>query len=256
MIEREVFSVGNETWKVGELSRLTGITIRTLHHYDEIGLLSPSSHTASGHRLYSEADIIKLQQIMSLKQLGFALDEIKQMFERPDYNPKQVIKMQIERLNEEIRIKKELRSQMKELEDVFDRVNKPNSEQFIKAIQLIINQKKYFTEEQRSKLKIQYEKFKSSNMEALTSDWNQLLTSFQSEMEKGTSPDNPFVQELAKKWQEGINLFAQGDAGIVQAAEHYYRDNPFAAKENGMSRELYEYINKAIISSSNLSSRY
>ncbi|WP_202746788.1 MerR family transcriptional regulator [Clostridium rhizosphaerae] len=242
----------NETWKVGELSRLTGITIRTLHHYDEIGLLSPSGHTDSGHRLYSESDIVKLQQIMSLKQLGFALDEIKQMFERSDYNPQQVIKMQIERLDEEIRIKKELRSQMKELEEVFDTVHKPSSEQFIKAIQLIINQKKYFTEEQRSKLKIQYEKFKSNEMEALTSDWNQLLTSFQSEMEKGTSPDNPFVQELAQKWQEGINMFAQGDTDIVQAAENYYRDNPLAAKENGMSRELYEYINKAIISSSNL----
>ena len=60
-------------WKVGELARRTGVSVRALHHYEEIGLLVPSWRTESGHRLYSEPDIIRLTQIVSLRQIGLSL---------------------------------------------------------------------------------------------------------------------------------------------------------------------------------------
>ncbi|HHP7244688.1 MAG TPA: MerR family DNA-binding transcriptional regulator [Elainellaceae cyanobacterium] len=59
--------------KIGDLTKQTGLSIRTLHYDDEIGLLSPSHRTDVGHRLYSDPDIIRLQQILSLRQLGFML---------------------------------------------------------------------------------------------------------------------------------------------------------------------------------------
>jgi DNA-binding transcriptional MerR regulator len=235
------------TWKVGQLSKLTGITIRALHHYDEIDLLSPMSHTDSGHRLYSELDIIKLQQIISLKQLGFSLVEIKEMFSSAIYNPLEVIKMQLERLDEEIKIKEELRSQLQELKVVFDTWRKPSPEQFINAIQLIINQSKYFTQEQRIKLKKQYDNLNATNIQESSNNWNQLISSLQCEMEKGTSPDSLIVMKLAKEWKVGIDLFSGGDKGLITSAERYYKDNPHAAKGTGMSGELYEYITKALV---------
>lgn len=61
---------------VGELARLTGITVRTLHHYDEIGLVVPSQRTAAGYRLYDDADVIRLQQVLLFRELGLPLDEI------------------------------------------------------------------------------------------------------------------------------------------------------------------------------------
>jgi MerR family transcriptional regulator, thiopeptide resistance regulator len=61
---------------VGELSRLTGITVRALHHYDEIGLVRPSQRTAAGYRLYSDGDVLRLQQVLVLRELGMPLDEI------------------------------------------------------------------------------------------------------------------------------------------------------------------------------------
>ena len=63
--------------KVGDLAKQTGVSVRTLHYYDEIGLLSPSHRTEVGYRLYSKDDIIRLQQIVSLKQIGFSLEEIR-----------------------------------------------------------------------------------------------------------------------------------------------------------------------------------
>jgi DNA-binding transcriptional MerR regulator len=76
--------LNKKTWKVGELARQTGLTIRMLHHYDKIGLFSPSQTSDKGYRIYTETNIAKLQQIMSLKQLGFALNEIKEMIENPN----------------------------------------------------------------------------------------------------------------------------------------------------------------------------
>jgi MerR family transcriptional regulator, thiopeptide resistance regulator len=236
----------NKTWKVGELSKLTGITVRTLHHYDEIGLLFPLSHTDSGHRLYSEFDIIKLQQIMSLKQLGFSLDKIKELFENPGYNPKEILGMQLEKLNAEINLKQELQIQLQELWEVFDSWQKPTIEQFIKAIELIRNQSKYFTQEQRSIFKNHYRNLNTTEGKEVNNNWNELMFLLQSELDKGTPANNPVVIELVKRWQEGIDFFTQGDKGIVQSAERYYVDNPNAARGSGMSGELYEYIKRAL----------
>src|SRR5688572_2427300 len=61
---------------VGELAKLTGITVRTLHHYDEIGLVVPSQRTTAGYRLYDDADVIRLQQVLLFRELGLPLDEI------------------------------------------------------------------------------------------------------------------------------------------------------------------------------------
>ncbi|HEY0483553.1 MAG TPA: MerR family transcriptional regulator [Kofleriaceae bacterium] len=61
---------------VGELSKLTGVTVRALHHYDEIGLVRPSQRTAAGYRLYDEADVLRLQQVLVFRELGVPLDEI------------------------------------------------------------------------------------------------------------------------------------------------------------------------------------
>jgi DNA-binding transcriptional MerR regulator len=61
---------------VGELSRLTGITVRALHHYDEVGLVRPSRRSAAGYRLYDEADVLRLHQVLLFRELGLPLDEI------------------------------------------------------------------------------------------------------------------------------------------------------------------------------------
>ena len=88
--------------KVGELAKQTGLSIRTLHYYDEIGLLRPSLHTASGHRLYNPADVSRLQQVVCLRQLGLSLEEIAACLERPEMALPQVIQMSLSRLREQI----------------------------------------------------------------------------------------------------------------------------------------------------------
>jgi DNA-binding transcriptional MerR regulator len=68
---------------VGELSRLTGITVRALHHYDEIGLVRPSQRSTAGYRLYGDRDVLRLQQVLVLRELGVALDDIATAIDQP-----------------------------------------------------------------------------------------------------------------------------------------------------------------------------
>jgi DNA-binding transcriptional MerR regulator len=70
---------------VGAVARLAGVTVRTLHHYDEIGLVSPAEHTDAGYRLYSRRDIERLQEVLFFRELGIGLTEIRRIVEEPEY---------------------------------------------------------------------------------------------------------------------------------------------------------------------------
>lgn len=89
----------NKTLAVHEVAELTGITIRALHYYDEIGLLKPSIVTESRYRLYTEADLGRLQEILFFREVGFALKEIKLLMSSPDYDRAEALERQLDILN-------------------------------------------------------------------------------------------------------------------------------------------------------------
>lgn len=111
-------------WKVGDLAKWTGLTVRTLRFYDQIGLFSPSGHTETGHRLYNEADIKRLHQILSLKDLGLSLEEIQSVLKGHNYTPSDLVNIQIERVRENIKTQQKL---LAELERVAERMNQQES---------------------------------------------------------------------------------------------------------------------------------
>lgn len=83
---------------VHEVSALTGISIRTLHHYDSIGLLKPSATSEAGYRLYDDKALERLQHILLFRELEFPLKEIKEMLDSPDFNRTKALEQQIEML--------------------------------------------------------------------------------------------------------------------------------------------------------------
>ncbi len=91
------------SYSVGQVTALAGVTIRTLHHYDEIGLLSPSGRSAAGYRIYEEADLERLQRILFYRELGFALDEIATIVDDPRTDVVSHLRRQRELLTERIK---------------------------------------------------------------------------------------------------------------------------------------------------------
>lgn len=83
---------------VREMSRLTGVSVRTLHHYDAIGLLKPSQISPAGYRLYDSDALARLQSILLFRELRFPLKEIKAMLDKPDFDPREALEQQIKLL--------------------------------------------------------------------------------------------------------------------------------------------------------------
>ncbi|MFF5923754.1 MerR family transcriptional regulator [Streptomyces flavochromogenes] len=90
------------SYSVGQVSAFAGVTVRTLHHYDKAGLLSPSGRSHAGYRLYSDADLARLQQILFYRELGFALEEIVVILRDPQANALEHLRSRQRRLSEEI----------------------------------------------------------------------------------------------------------------------------------------------------------
>ena len=85
-------------WTVNEVSKRTGVSIRTLQYYDKIGLLHPAQYTQSGYRLYDEKGLERLQQILLFRELTFSLKEIKKILQSPDFDREKALDQQIELL--------------------------------------------------------------------------------------------------------------------------------------------------------------
>lgn len=83
---------------VHEVSELTGVSVRALHHYDAIGLLCPSERTEAGYRLYSDDDLVRLQEILLFRELEFSLSDIREIIDSPDYDQGRALEQQIELL--------------------------------------------------------------------------------------------------------------------------------------------------------------
>jgi DNA-binding transcriptional MerR regulator len=89
-------------YSVGQVAGFAGVTVRTLHHYDEIGLLSPSARSHAGHRRYSDTDLDRLQQILFYRELGFPLDQVAVLLDDPAADPREHLRRQHELLTARI----------------------------------------------------------------------------------------------------------------------------------------------------------
>ena len=84
--------------RIGEVARLAHVSVRTLHHYDRIGLVRPSARTAAGYRLYATEDLERLQTVLLYKELGFGLGEIRDLLAEPGYDRREALRAQREQL--------------------------------------------------------------------------------------------------------------------------------------------------------------
>src|SRR3712207_3397407 len=210
-------------WKVGELARQSGLSVRTLHYYDEIGLLSPSRRTDAGHRLYTAGDIVRLQQIKSLQHLGFTLREVRDCLDRPDFPLGRVIQLHLSRLKERIELQRRL---CELLENVAARLGSEegvSSAEFVNTVMEVIEMSerlnKYYTPEQLEYLEERGREVGEERIRQAEAEWAALMEQVRAEMEAGTDPSNERVQALARRWMGLVREFTGGDPGGGRSLE-------------------------------------
>jgi len=126
---------GDGHWRVGELAEATGLTVRALHHYDEIGLLAPTERTGAGHRLYGEAEVRRLYRILALRRLGLRLDEIAALLDEGGLSLAETVRRHLEQVERSLDHQQRLRRRLAEMLDALDRSLEPSIDQFIEALE-------------------------------------------------------------------------------------------------------------------------
>ena len=225
--------------KVGELAQRAGLTVRTLHHYDSIGLLSPSARTDAGYRLYDRTDIARLHQIQALRRFGVALADIGTFLTSPGTRLPAIVDQQIAALDHQIAQASLLRDQLAQLQRQLAAGDEPELAEWLSTLELMTMYDKYFTKEQRERLPF----FAEPNER--TAEWKQLVARFHALMADGTPASTPLAQELACRWMTMLIRDTGGDAELVVQLNAMNANEAAARESNGITPELGHYVQEA-----------
>ncbi|MBW9147123.1 MerR family transcriptional regulator [Clostridium sp. CM028] len=193
--------------KINEIAKLTGVTVRTLHYYDEIGLLKPSQITEACYRLYDENALAELQQILFFKELEFSLSEIKDIITNPTFNKTEALKN-----HKELLIKK--RERIDNLITLVDNTIKGENNMSFKEFDMteIESAKNKYAKEVKerwgkSDAYIESEKkcnnYSKNQWQEINEEFRDILKAFATNM-NNKAPDSEEVQALVKEWQSFI----------------------------------------------------
>ncbi len=217
-------------YRPNEFAELAGVTVRTLHHYDRIGLLRPSSYTEAGYRLYRKSDLVRLQQVVTLKFIGLSLKQIKDLLNRKSFDLTTALRQQREILTEK---RDQLDLAIKAIETaqpVMGSSEEPDWKAFRKIIEVINMQNnmdwtnKYYSEEARQKLEELRRTVSPDVVGKGQRDWANLIREVEEAVAAGIDPGSEKAQALAARWSKLIKAFTGGDTEIQAGLNKLYAD--------------------------------
>lgn len=235
--------------KVGELARRTGLSVRTLHYYEQIGLLPPPRRTPAGYRIYGAVELDHLLRVISLKQLGLSLKEVERCLRQDGFSTVAVLEGHIATLEDQIRVKQHLRKRLEGLVGWLRSSDEPDSDTIITVIQETVKMDSYYTPDQLEYLSERSEEVGQERMLEAGREWNQVFADFRENMEKGTDPADPAVQALLDKSAALMSEFTGGHPGVESSLKKMYEERGpqevLRGYNMGVDTELTEYMAKA-----------
>jgi DNA-binding transcriptional MerR regulator len=252
----EEFAVTQESqklFKAREFAKLAGVTVRALHHYDQLGLLKPKQRSRSGYRLYSQRDFARLEQIVVLKYLGMPLKQIRGLLEA-DADLAQALQRQQVVLAEKRRQLDRAVAAITNAQRCFDPQRDPNWDLLKYIIQEIEMQnstdwtKKYYSAEAQEKVEARKALWSPELQERVSREWATLFADVEAAL--GEDPASPTATALAARWKKLVGEFTDGDPQIQQGLNAMYADqnNWPATTKNAyaIKPEIMDFIMKAM----------
>jgi DNA-binding transcriptional MerR regulator len=240
------------TYTVQQLARLSGISVRTLHYYDEVGLLKPGRVQRNGYREYGEAELLALQQILFFKELDFTLEDIKRMMQSPGFDVREALRDQ-KRL---LRIKRHrldglIKSIDKTIKNMNDNKEIDNEELYdafkdddVKQYQDEVKQRWGNSDAYKQSM-ARVSKMTKKEMAQLKEDGKKHTQAIADAMDKGIS--HPDVQALISKSHEGVNFFYDCDVEFFRnLGKMYVADPRFTAYYEKFRPGLAVFVRDAI----------
>ena len=214
-------------FKAQEFAELAGVTVRTLHHYDRLGLLKPGGRTESGYRLYRESDLALLEQITVLKFLGLPLKRIGEVLAGRSHALKPALQLQLWRSRRNgagsiWRCRRFAKPQ------ILESSGAPDWRVFQKILEVMKMENtndwmmKYYNEEARAKVEDRKQLWSPELQERVSRRWAELFADI--DAARGEDPTSPKAQALADRWNALVGEFTGGDPGIAQGLRAMYSD--------------------------------
>lgn len=239
---------------VGELAKLMGVTVRTLQYYDKEGLLSPSSKSGGGRRLYTKKDMVKLHQILSFKYLGFSLEDIKEKLISLD-NTNDVIKMlnsHEQALESQIKKLKEAVSAVQSLKNEVLLINEVDFNKYADIITLIRQKNegywvvKFFDDNLMNHIKDRFAEKPDVAVE-IFEKWKSLCDEVAMLKEQQETPEGEKGQKLAKQWWSLVMDFTGGDMSMLPTLMKFNETKQEWSEEMYQKQQIAdEFIGKAL----------
>jgi len=234
-------------YTVSQIARRTGITVRTLHHYEAEGLLAPARRSDAGYRMYGRDELTRLQHIVSLKTLGFSLAEIRACLDADAPSLAEALVRQVDRLRDGIVRQQSLLIRLERIAQRAVGGEAIDAETLLSSIEASTIMEKYFTPEQMQTIERRGAELGPERIRAVEQEWPTVIAGMQTAMRLEKDPASEEVQALARRWRALVREFTGGNAGIQQSANTMFRENPDEMRERtGIDPQLMAYACRAI----------
>lgn len=227
--------------KIGQLARQTGLTVRTLHHYDAIGLLRPSGRAENGYRMYNRTDVARLHQVQALRRLGLSLEQTGAVLAGEDAGIGAVVGRQIEQLNRQIEHATLLRDRLLQLQDDFAAQAEPDLREWLTTLELMAIFDKHLTPEETARWRAHNRDSRRAEGQA----WKDLLAQVQALMRDAVPADAPAAQDVARRWIEQTDPHLKRSPQLMLKLDALYRDEPAMRSAMDTDPALFDYIGRA-----------
>jgi DNA-binding transcriptional MerR regulator len=222
--------------KIGELAKRTGLTVRALHHYDDIGLLTPSARSDAGYRLYNQTDIARLHRIQALRRFGLSLADIGAYLTRPDLPLATVVGQQIDMLTRQIEQAGALRVRLSRLQDQLAQGQEPDLADWLTTLEHMTVYDNYFTQDELKQLPLY------NQGEAGRDEWRALIASVSKLMASGTPSSDPQAQALAKQWMTMIARDTAANPVLFAKLNSMYEQESAVQAQTGITPAMMKFI--------------